>query len=77
MLIDDNFEELGFGHHLVFDVGAIDDKNDGIGTGVVGLPDASHSFLAAQVPRRKFNIVMGDLLDIAADGWRGLNDLPQ
>ena len=47
MLIDDDFEELCLGNHLIFNIGAINDKYDAIGTSVVCLPDTSHSFLTA------------------------------
>ena len=76
-LVDDNFEELGFGDDLTLDVGAVDDENDSIGAGVVGGPDAADSFLAAEIPGAEFDIFMGDLLDVAADGGGGFNSFPQ
>ena len=76
-LVDDNFEELGFGDDLAFDVGAIDDEDDCIGAGVIGGPDAADSFLAAEIPGAEFDVFMGDLLDVAADGGGGFNSFSQ
>ena len=76
-LVDDNFEELGFGDDLTLDVGAVDDENYSISAGVVGGPDAADSFLAAEIPGAEFDIFMGDLLDVAADGGGGFNSFPQ
>ena len=76
-LVYDNFEELGLGDDLAFDICAVDDEDDGIGAGVVGGPDAADSFLAAEIPDAEFDVFMGDLLDVAADGGGGFNSFPQ
>lgn len=34
--VDDNFKELGLRNDLIFNIGAIDDENDGISSAIVG-----------------------------------------
>lgn len=51
-----------------FRVGDIIDEDDGMGSAVVGLGDASESLLACGVPDLQFGIV---LVDDEGSAWRG------
>lgn len=75
--VDDDLEELSLGDDFAFDVGAVEHEDDCVGARVISGPDAADALLAAQVPSAELNVLVRDLLDVAADGRSGLNCLPQ
>ena len=71
--INDHLEEFGLCDHLAFEVSAVNDKNDSIGTSIVSRPDAANTFLAAEIPCTEFDVFMRDLFDIATNSGSGFN----
>lgn len=54
------------------DVGRVDDEDDGVAAGVVGLPETAQRVLAADVPKLEVAVCALAGRDVLADGWDGL-----
>jgi hypothetical protein len=54
---------------------AVDDENDEIGVGEVGVPARAQRLLAADVPHEKVDVLADDFLDVGANRGRRVDHL--